>query len=235
MLKFKDFLFETRYYNPEKQEKFTDLVNSKFGKPTDSDVDHYRLEEIHTETNENGENLRELSAKSKSVSPEPGSGYFGANLTHDQRQYLRHIYFRHFRPAQDKLIEAKQKYRNAHKEEDKNKALSLYHNARIQRRAAMVEAKDHFSKVINPQFGGRLNNVMHYSSFIDRNKKQQYAVDEFHKMMSELSPERVEYRKTIGSVSLKNPKNPEHDPNYVPHEQPSRERIMGTLSLGRRR
>ena len=47
MLKFKDFLFETRYYNPEKQEKFTDLVNSKFGKPTDSDVDHYRLEEIH--------------------------------------------------------------------------------------------------------------------------------------------------------------------------------------------
>lgn len=212
MLNFKSFILEA--YNPERQEKFTDRVNAKFGKPTDSDVDHYRLEEIHTETNDNGENLRELSAKSKAVSHEPGSGYLSANLSHDQKQYLKHIYHRHFRPAQDKLESSKRAYSQAKTEDERNKALLSYHNARIQRRAAMVEAKDHFGKIVSPQFGGRLNNAMHYSSFSDRTPKQDAIVGELHHIMSHLSPERVQQKRLLGTLSLKNPRNPEHDPYH---------------------
>lgn len=153
--------------------------------PTDSEVDHYRMQEFHQAQNSYGENMHRLSTESrdealKSLGPDFNMHKHLRPLSVDEKRYMKHIYFNHYRPAQQEMEHAKS-----------TNNPQRYQEARIARRAALVEVKHHFGQV--------WSNAMHMSSFENRTPKQENAVNALHTLgMSEV-PDNVRQARREGN------------------------------------
>ena len=172
-----------KYITEGKNTIWTDYINKRFGKPTDSEIDHIRYDLFHTATNEYGENLRDKSEKSQNEVISSLGKDFNKHkhlrpLSGHERDYMQHIYFNHYRPAINDMVHAK----------ETNNPVS-YNNARQRALASRVEIKHHFGQI--------WSTATHMSSYDERTPKQQEMVDALHDLgLSRISRQAREVKRS---------------------------------------